>query len=103
MHSNSGNYVSAYADNVEVVRFNTDSSVDGNTTFDANAFDIAEYYPTQDQTIEGGDVVVLTKNTDVSGDFSTYLIEKSQAANKDQVLGVISTNTGLTMGGVSYR
>jgi len=63
-HSNSGNYVSFFADGTEAARFKSDGSVDGNTTFNANAFDLAEYYPTKDATVEAGDVVAIAPKTE---------------------------------------
>ena len=103
-HNNGGNYVSAYADGVEVVRFNSDQSVDGNSTFDANAFDIAEYYPTLDTTVEAGDVVAIATPGTENEVVSSYLVAKADpSANSGQVLGIVSTKPGFSMGGGSFR
>ena len=104
-HNNGGNYVSAYADGVEVLRFNSDQTVDGNSTFDANAFDIAEYYPTVDSTVEAGDVVALANSeTESSETVSSYLVAKADPSQANsQVLGIISTKPGFSMGGGSFR
>lgn len=104
-HSNSGNYVSAFADGVEAARFKVDGSVDGNTTFNANAFDLAEYYPTKDTTVEAGDVVSIApkSESDSAATDSPYLVEKTSEISAGQVLGIVSTKAGFALGGGSFR
>ncbi len=104
-HSNSGNYLSIFADNTESARFKSDGAVDGNTTFNANAFDLAEYYPTKDTTVEAGDVVsIAPKNeSDTAATDSPYLVEKSSPESVGQVIGVVSTKPGFALGGGSFR
>jgi len=103
-HSNGGNYTSIFTDGVEVARFMADGSVDGNTTFDANQFDIAEYYPTIDPTVEAGDVVSLVSDLNETDlETSSYLIAKADPSVQNNVLGVISTKPGFSMGGGSFR
>jgi hypothetical protein len=104
-HNNSGNYLSIFADNTEAARFKSDGAVDGNTTFNANAFDLAEYYPTKDTTVEAGDVVsIAPKNeSDAAATDSPYLVEKSSPDSVGQVIGVVSTKPGFALGGGSFR
>lgn len=99
-HNNSGNYSSIFTDATEVVRFMADGSVDGNTTFDANQFDIAEYYPTRDESIEAGDVVAIAGESDEG---ATYSVAKADTDKNTAILGVISTKPGFSMGGGSFR
>ncbi|MDD3646901.1 MAG: hypothetical protein PHS44_00150 [Candidatus Dojkabacteria bacterium] len=50
--------------------------------------DIAEYYPTIDPSIEAGDVVSISDNTQ---------IEKSNTLYGSKLIGVVSTNPGVTL------
>ncbi len=103
-HNNAGNYLSVFSDGTESVRFMADGSVDGNTTFDANQFDLAEYYPTLDSEIAAGDVVAVKTVESDDASVAPYLVEKAQASEDQQpVLGVVSTRPGFSLGGGSFR
>lgn len=73
------------------------------------SIDVAENYPTRDQTIEAGDIVSLssqlssypnpTRAAVNSGDRETIgTLVKAQASQTEPVLGVISTKPGLLFG-----
>ena len=53
--------------------------------------DLAEYYKTDDRSIEPGDVVAIDKNKNIQ-------IIKSQKAHDEEVVGVISTKPGQVLG-----
>ena len=53
--------------------------------------DLAEYYKTDDQSIEPGDVVAIDKNHNIQ-------VVKSNAAEGENVLGIVSTRPGQVLG-----
>ncbi|MFH1899956.1 MAG: hypothetical protein ABIJ83_01650, partial [Patescibacteria group bacterium] len=65
-----------------------------------SAIDLAENFPTLDDTIEAGDVVALSKiEVDkTQPDIEKGLIEKSSKQYQQNILGVISTAPGILLG-----
>ncbi|KXK26642.1 MAG: hypothetical protein TR69_WS6001000649 [candidate division WS6 bacterium OLB20] len=60
--------------------------------------DIAEYVKTADTSISAGDIVsVSTVEHSDENLYNRFLVEKSDSSSRDRVLGVISTNPGLTL------
>jgi len=57
--------------------------------------DLAEWYTVGDQTIGAGDVVALTGQMDENG---VPILEKAQSQNDPNLIGIISTNAGQTLG-----
>ncbi|MEX1061942.1 MAG: LamG-like jellyroll fold domain-containing protein [Patescibacteria group bacterium] len=57
--------------------------------------DLAEWYPTEDLTIEAGDIVSISGTND---DVGVPKIKKSSTSNDQTMLGVISTKAGLELG-----
>ena len=83
------------------------------TSTATGGFDIAEEYPTADSSLEAGEIVVIAntfqKNTSDGGSVSeakadssevrqSGLITRSSSSYQKSVLGVISTNPGITLG-----
>lgn len=103
-HDATNDRISFVVDGTEEVRFisaGTESITAEATITAGGDFDIAEYYPTQDETITPGDVVVVSKNTDTR--YSNYLLEKAQEENSSAVVGVVSSSPGFALGGGSFR
>jgi len=67
--------------------------------------DLAEWYPTQDNSIESGDVVALDRNMPTSGNYSAPGIAKANGEYDEGALGVISEKAGieLSVGGPGRR
>lgn len=61
--------------------------------------DIAEYYPVVDETIEAGDVVSISNKSGLimSATSTKYLIEKSSQPYDQKLMGVISSNSAMTI------
>ena len=80
--------------------------MDINGALNNNAFDLAENYPSLDESLEAGDVVSLDVNYNLAADDSgspIYNTVKSTMTGDDQVVGVVSTKPGLILGGGSFR
>ncbi|KKR92732.1 MAG: hypothetical protein UU44_C0005G0062 [Candidatus Daviesbacteria bacterium GW2011_GWB1_41_15] len=58
-------------------------------------FDIAEEYPTADNSIEAGEIVVVSQNSNLK---TQNLIQRSTSSYQKEILGVISTSPGITLG-----
>ena len=91
--------ISLYIDGDEKFRFGIGGN-ESDGTISTTAFDLAETYPTDDSTIEAGDVVVISDKTEEDG--ANYLVSKSDASNKEKVIGVVSSKPGFQLGGSSF-
>jgi len=56
------------------------------------SFDLAENYPTKDQTLEAGDVVALDADNPV-------FVSRADAEDSSAVVGIVSTLPGIILGG----
>lgn len=103
-HSSGDNSrIGLWIDGTEVIRFKYDGSVDANGTVTSNAFDLAETYPTLDQELAPGHVVMiadkLKDEKDTSGE---PFVTRADYLNRDKVVGIVSTKPGFTLGGGSF-
>jgi len=68
-----------------------DGDVEASGSFVSDAgFDLAETYNTTDETLEPGDLVMVTEE---------MLVQRAEFTNRDQLIGIISTKPGFTLGG----
>ncbi len=130
-HDASGDRLRYYVDGSEMFRMDTAGN-ESNGSIATALSDVAENYPTMDESLSAGDVVALVKtddsnsnshpelisgsNTDgilkqvqndgsggVLNDVSSYLVEKVAATNIDQVIGIVSSKPGVILGGGSFQ
>ncbi|HDQ88593.1 MAG TPA: hypothetical protein ENN92_00370 [candidate division WWE3 bacterium] len=112
-HDSTNNWISAWVDGNETIRIKADGSVDGNGAFNASAFDLAETFPTLDQTLSQGDLVMIAdsnKTDELGGEYDNStneteipsLVSKASLANRDTLVGIVSTKPGITLGGSSF-
>ncbi len=99
-HNNASNYLSFFVDGVEEVRFLNTSSIHTNnditTGFD---FDIAESYPTFDESLRPGDIVSIRPDNDTG---IPAVVEKSDETNAAAIIGIVSTSPAISMGTGSF-
>ncbi|MFV2016659.1 MAG: hypothetical protein ACC656_14610, partial [Candidatus Heimdallarchaeota archaeon] len=101
-HNNTGNYISIFTDAQEVARFNADGSLDvSGAVNQSQGFDIAESYPTFDEKLSDGDLVMITDNL-FNGDQKLSVVARAEYINRDKLVGIVSTSPGFTMGGGSF-
>ena len=81
-HDTTNNWLTVFTDGTEVARFKSDGAIDANAAVNANAFDLAENYPTMDTALEPGDVVELYDAEGELGD-AKYLVKKFDPASAD--------------------
>ncbi len=77
-------------------------------TYSVSGADLAENYPTQDSSIEAGDLVRIKSNSFIGkiGEFllgtdyssEKYLVEKTNKEYDPQMMGVVSTNPAIVLG-----
>ncbi|MDO8601733.1 MAG: hypothetical protein Q7R62_01195, partial [bacterium] len=83
--SNLGSATSGFFNNIYAINYL------GLASTLAGGFDVAEQYPTNDTSIEAGDVVVMDSN-------EPLFIKKATTGYDNKLVGVISTNPALTFG-----
>ncbi|MCA9391716.1 hypothetical protein KC614_00740 [candidate division WWE3 bacterium] len=105
---NANNRIRYYVDGTELFRMDADCPAgtcnSSNGAVASSLSDLAENYPTLDETLEAGDVVVSTyRKIDASDTNSNYLVAKSGGENSSKpVLGVVSSKPGFLLGGGSF-
>jgi len=78
---------------------NTDNNTEGIVYSSATAmsvYDVAENYPTKDATLRAGEVVVASQENEV-------FVERSATAYSQNLLGIISTEPGVLLGGFAAK
>jgi len=71
---------------------NNDEGVVYSSSTAMTAYDVAENYPTKDETMEAGDVVIVDQE-------NTLFVKKADSPYNSQLLGVVSTKPGVLLGG----
>jgi hypothetical protein len=95
-----------YIDGTEEVRFqdatgDATNSITANRTISAgNDFDIAETYPTFDENLKAGELVMI--DSEGSTNDISSLVKRAITNSGKSVLGVVSTSPGFTMGANSF-
>lgn len=98
--NNASNYISFFVDGTEEVRFlNTSSIHTNNDIVTGQDFDIAETYPTFDETLRPGDIVSIRpdNNTGIPA-----VVEKTTTKTEAAMIGVVSTSPAYIMGTGSF-
>ncbi len=78
---------------------NTDNNTEGVVYSSSTAmttYDVAENYPTKDETLKAGEVVSVDQNNEV-------FVERSTSAYNQNLLGIISTEPGVLLGGFAAK
>lgn len=95
-HNNASNYLSFFVDGIEEVRFQNTSSITTNQDITlAGDFDIAETYPTFDETLKPGDIVAVQTDNETG---IPAVVEKANATNTAAIIGIVSTSPAISMG-----
>lgn len=97
---NTNNRVEIFADGSERFRFTATGNNESNGTITTTLSDVAENYPTLNEKLEAGDVVVL--QTQSEDGVAPYLVDASAQQTKELVVGVVSSKPGLVLGGSSF-
>lgn len=99
-HNNTSNYISFFVDGTEEVRFlNTNSITTNNDITTAADFDIAETYPTFDETLKPGDIVSVQPDNTTG---IPAVVKKADATNASSIIGIVSTSPAYSMGTGSF-
>ncbi|MBN1162773.1 hypothetical protein JXA34_03455, partial [Patescibacteria group bacterium] len=104
-HDSTNNRVALYIDGNEEVRFNytngSGDSIEADQTISAGSdWDLAETYPTFDDSLTAGMIVSLTSSD--MGDLPYHLV-KAEGPKDKAAFGVLSTDPGIVMGSGSFR
>jgi len=81
------------------VNCNTDNNTEGvvySSSTAMSVYDVAENYPTKDETLKAGEVVSADQNNEV-------FVERSTSAYNQNLLGIISTEPGVLLGGFAAK
>ncbi len=104
-HDSANSRLRLWVDNQETARFIGVSSTSSismeihGTLSQSQAFDIAEMYPTFDDSIEAGMIVSLEE----SENGPAYTLTKARGSQDGNIFGIVSTKPGVIMGGGSFR
>jgi hypothetical protein len=101
-HDNTNNWLGFWVDGSEEVRFlpTGTNSIEANRVIAVgDNFDIAETYPTFDETLVPGDLVMIDTANDSA---IPAVVKKGEKTQSNAVIGIVSTSPGFTMGSGSF-
>lgn len=97
---NTNNWIEVFADGSERFRFRASGTNESNGSVTTTLSDVAENYPTMNENLTAGDVVMIASQD--SSAPAAAIVDLADSDHRQEVLGVVSSKPGILLGGSSF-